>query len=212
MRQAADIASHVRPAVVTSKIRAFQWDKLSRVCLSVPTACAFPGCFSRRCVSAGDSAAAALALELFCGGVADGCNRRWRKEARQSGRRNFDGHSTGLERAKFKPWPPGIVDAYTADIRKGLPLRDRLYQQVVGDLGMRYRYTYPGNRAVLHAVHAVEQGGSRRRLDLLRRCLRRWCNNNIVCILALYPRIRKRMIFMQNYPNLLKPIVIRGFT
>ena len=172
VRQAADIASHVRPTVVTSKIRAFQWDKLSRVCLSVPTAC-ISGLFLGDVFLHPETQRlfAVLALELFAVAEADGCPRQTVEEKKRAEwQAILDGHSTGLERAgEFKPWPPGIVDAYTADIRKGLPLEIDFTNGVVIDLGMRYHIPTPANRAVLRAVHAVERGEEQAGLDLLRR-------------------------------------------
>ena len=204
VRQAADIASHVRPGGHVQDPRFPVGQAVQGV----------PVCSDGLRISGlflGDvflhrrlSGSLPRLRWSFCGGVgADGCpNRRWRKEARQGVAGAFlVGHSTGLERAKFKPWPPDIVDAYTADIRKGLPLRDRLYQQVVGDLGMRYPIPTPAIGRCPRCPRSGAGGRHGAELDLLRRCLRRWCNNNIVCILALYPRIRKRIIFMQNSPQ-----------
>ena len=172
VRQAADIAGHVRPTEITSNIRAFQWDKLSRVCLSVPTAC-ISGLFLGDVFLHPETQRlfAALALELFAVAEADGCPRQTVEEkTRAEWQAVLDGRSTGLECAeKFKPWPPGIVDAYTADIRKGLPLEIDFTNGVVIDLGMRYHVPTPANQAVLRAVHTVERGEEQAGLDLLRR-------------------------------------------
>ena len=169
--QAADIADHVRPTTITDHIRACQWDKLSRVCLSVPTAC-IAGLYLGDVFLHPETQQlfAALALELFAVAEADGCPRETVEEKnRDEWQAILDGRRTGLEHADtFKPWPPGIVDAYTSDIRKKLPLEIDFTNGTVVKSGQKYGVPTPANEAVLRAVHAVEHGTTQAGLDLLR--------------------------------------------
>ena len=79
------------------------------------------------------------------------------------------GRKTGLEHAEeFKPWPPGIVDAYTMDMRKGLPLEIDFTNGAVVALGKGWGVPTPANEALLAAVHAVERGERAAGLPLMR--------------------------------------------
>lgn len=172
VRQAAEIAQCVRPTAVTDRIRDKQWDKLSRVCLSVPTAC-ISGLYLGDVFLHPETQRlfAALALELFAVAEADGCPRETVEEkSRPEWQAILEGRATGLERAdEFKPWPPGIADAYTSDIQKKLPLEIDFTNGVVVQLGEKYQVPTPANQAVLRAVHAVERGEAQAGLELLRR-------------------------------------------
>lgn len=171
VRELAAIASAVRPATATDQIRSFQWDKLARVCLSVPTACV-SGQFLGDVFLHPETQTlfARLALELFDVSAADGCPRDTVEEkTRAEWREILDGTRTGLERAgEFKPWPPGIVDAYTADIRRGQPLEIDYTNGAVVRLGRQYGVPTPANAALLAAVHAVERGEAQAGPALLR--------------------------------------------
>lgn len=176
VRMTAEIAGLVRPTVVTDDIRSVQWDKLSRVCLSVPTAC-ISGLFLGDVFLHPETQRlfAALALELFQVAAADGCPRRSVEDKTQAEwQAIWSGEQTGLEHAdQFRPWPPGIVDAYTADIRKGLPLEIDYTNGTVAALGQRYGVPTPANCALLEAVHGVEQGTEKAGLPLLRQVTRK---------------------------------------
>ena len=172
VRLAAEIAGLVRPTAISDHIRSVQWDKLSRVCLSVPTAC-ISGLFLGDVFLHPETQRlfAALALELFDVAGADGCPRRSVEEkSKEEWEDIWTGKKTGLERAdEFRPWPRGIVDAYTSDIRKGLPLEIDYTNGTVAALGRRYGVPVPAHSALLDAVHAVERGEEQAGLPLLRR-------------------------------------------
>lgn len=171
VRLVADVASEVRPTTPTDQIRSMQWDKMSRVCLSVPTAC-ISGLFLGDVFLHPETQTlfALLALELFAVAEADGCPRTAVEEKTQEEWTAIrDGKLTGLEHAhSFKPWPPGIVDAYTADIRRHQPLEIGYTNGAVVRLGKQYGVATPANAALLEAVFAVEQGRAQASLDLLR--------------------------------------------
>lgn len=171
VRQVASVAADVRPTTPTNQIRSIQWDKMSRVCLSVPTAC-ISGLFLGDVFLHPETQTlfALLALELFAVAQADGCPRTTVEEKTQEEWTAIrDGTRTGLEHADaFKPWPPGIVDAYTADIRRHQPLEIGYTNGAVVRLGQQYGVPTPANAALLEAVIAVEQGKAQASLDLLR--------------------------------------------
>ena len=101
---------------------------------------------------------------------ADGCPRETVEEkSRDEWQAILEGRRTGLEHADtFKPWPPGIVDAYTSDIRKKLPLELDFTNGTVVKLGLKYGVPTPANEVVLRTVHAVERSMAQAGLDLLR--------------------------------------------
>jgi 2-dehydropantoate 2-reductase len=144
---------------------------MSRVCLSVPTA-TVSGLYLGDVFLHPETQQlfALLALELFAVAEADGCPRETVEEkTRQEWTEIKQGIKTGLERAEeFRPWPPGIVDAYTGDIRKGLPLEIDFTNGTIVTLGRQYGVPTPANEAVLSAVHAIEGGRSKAGLPLLR--------------------------------------------
>lgn len=168
----ADILSCVRTTHIVDHIRALQWDKLSRVCLSVPTACV-SGLYL------GDVFAhpktqqmfALLALELFAVAEADGCRKETVEEkTKEVWEMVRDGVMSGLEgRENDRPWPPGIVDAYTLDIRKGLPLEVAYTNGAVVRLGRAYGIETKANEAMLKAIEDIAGGKETAGLDLLER-------------------------------------------
>ena len=170
--RAVAVAGLVRPSSVTENIRSVQWDKLCRVCLSVPTAC-LSGLYLGDVFLHPETQGlfAALALELFAVAAADGCPRETVEDRTAAEwRKILSGELTGLERAdQFAPWPEGIVDAYTQDIRKGLPLEIDYTNGAVVRLGQQYRVPTPAHAALLAAVHSVERGQAQAGLPLLRR-------------------------------------------
>lgn len=176
VQQLVEIISCVRPTTATEQIRSVQWDKLSRVCLSVPTACV-SGLYLGDVFLHPETQAlfALLALELFAVAEADGCPRTTVEEKTQEEWLAIKcGEKTGLEHADdFKPWPPGIVDAYTGDIRRHQPLEIDYTNGAVLRLGQRYGVPTPANAALLDAVHAIEQGHVQAGLPLLHSLKRR---------------------------------------
>lgn len=155
----ADLLSLCRPAEATAHIRAYQWDKLARVCLSVPCAC-ISGLFlgSVFCEPRLQKLFALLALELFAVAEADGSPRDTVEEkSRQEWTDVLEGRLTGLE-GRTDDWPPGIVDAYTGDIRKGRPLEIGFTNGAVVRLGKKYGVPTPINEYVTDTVFAIEAG------------------------------------------------------
>lgn len=171
VREIAQIAGSVRPTTAVDNVRSLQWDKLSRVCLSVPTA-TVSGLFLGDVFTHPDTQRlfACLALELFAVARADGCPRDTVEEKTEAEWLEIKtGAKTGLEHAdEFRAWPPGIVDAYTGDIRKGLPLEIDYTNGTVVALGRRYGVPTPANEALLAAVHGIERGERTASLSLLR--------------------------------------------
>ena len=157
----AEVASSVRPTFLSDDIRSVQWDKLARVCLSVPTA-AISGVFLGDVFlhPQAQRMFALLALELFAVAQADACPRETVEEkSRETWLQIRDEKLTGLEHAdEFEPWPPGIVDAYTADMRRGQPLEIDYTNGAVVRLGRRYGVPTPANEQLLTSIHALERG------------------------------------------------------
>lgn len=171
VEEVARIAGSVRKATAVDNVRSIQWDKLSRVCLSVPTA-TISGLFLGDVFTHPDTQKlfACLALELFAVARADGCPRDTVEEKTEAEWLEIKtGVRTGLEHAdEFRAWPPGIVDAYTSDIRKGLPLEIDYTNGAVVALGKRYGVPTPANEALLATVHGIARGERTASLSLLR--------------------------------------------
>ena len=168
----ADLLSLCRPAEATAHIRAFQWDKLARVCLSVPCAC-ISGLFlgSVFCEPRLQKLFALLALELFAVAEADGSPRDTVEEkSRQEWTDVLEGRLTGLE-GRTDDWPPGIVDAYTGDIQKGRPLEIGFTNGAVVRLGKKYGVPTPINEYVTDTVFAIEAGRETRGFHNVERAL-----------------------------------------
>lgn len=171
VEEVARIAASVRKTTAVDNVRSIQWDKLSRVCLSVPTA-TISGLFLGDVFTHPDTQKlfACLALELFAVARADGCPRDTVEEKTEAEWLAIKtGARTGLEHAdEFRAWPPGIVDAYTSDIRKGLPLEIDYTNGTVVALGKSYGVPTPANEALLAAVHGIARGERTAGLSLLR--------------------------------------------
>lgn len=160
VRELGEVLECCRPAIVSEKARAYQWEKMGRVCLSVPSAC-ISGLFL------GDvfmelrlqKLFAWLALEIMAVAEADGfpmetlenkSHREWEEVAA--------GTLTGLENRDPGHWAPGIVDAYTSDIRKGLPLEIVNTNGAVSRLGRRYGVPTPANDEIVRCIQGIEAG------------------------------------------------------
>ena len=171
-KEIADLLSLCRPAEATDHIRAYQWDKLARVCLSVPCAC-ISGLHlgSVFCEPRLQKLFALLALELFAVAEADGSPRDTVEEkSKQEWTDVLEGRLTGLE-GRTDDWPPGIVDAYTSDILKGRPLEIGFTNGAVVRLGKRYGVPTPVNEFVMNTVFAIEAGKETRGFHNVERAL-----------------------------------------
>ncbi|MDR1508140.1 MAG: ketopantoate reductase family protein [Synergistaceae bacterium] len=160
LNELASVLSNVRPAFTTTEIRSYQWDKLARVCLSVPVAC-ISGLFLGSVFTEIRLMRlfAALALELFAVAEADGYERRTVEErTKEQWLDIIEGRKTGLEDYKGVPWPDGIIDAYTMDIQKGRPLEIDHTNGAVIRLGKKYGVPTPVNERLVECVRAVEKG------------------------------------------------------
>jgi len=149
-----------RPTVVADNARAYQWEKMGRVCLSVPCAC-ISGLYL------GDvfmeprlqKLFAILALEIFAVAEADGFQMdSLEKKSRQEWMDVAAGRLTGLENRDPGNWAPGIVDAYTSDIRKGLPLEIVNTNGAVSRLGRRYGVPTPANDGIVRFIEEIRDG------------------------------------------------------
>lgn len=159
VREIAAMLSHVHPAEASENIRGDQWDKLARVCLSVPSA-AISGLYLGSVFMEPrlQKLFAHLALELFRVAEADGAPRETVEEKTQEEwKKILTGERTGLE-GRVDSWPPGIVDAYTADMRRGRPLEIGFTNGAVVRLGEKYGVPTPVNRFLVEMVFAIEAG------------------------------------------------------
>ena len=149
-----------RPTIVSDKVRAYQWEKMGRVCLSVPSACV-SGLFLGDVFTEPrlQKLFAHLALEVMAVAKADGYPMdslegkpldEWIAVA--------EGRMTGLENREEGAWPPGIVDAYTSDIRKGLPLEIVYTNGAITRLGLKYGVKTPANDGIVACVKDIEAG------------------------------------------------------
>ena len=155
----AAMLSNVHPAEATENIRGDQWDKLVRVCLSVPSA-TISGLYLGSVFMEPrlQKLFALLALELFRVAEADGAPRETVEEkSREEWEKVLTGERTGLE-GRVDSWPPGIVDAYTADMKRGRALEIGFTNGAVVRLGEKYGVPTPVNRFLVDTVFAIEQG------------------------------------------------------
>lgn len=168
----ADMLRHVHPAEASENIRGDQWDKLSRVCLSVPSA-AISGLYLGSVFMEPrlQKLFACLALELFRVAEADGAPRKTVEEkTREEWEKVLRGELTGLE-GRVDSWPPGIVDAYTSDILKGRPLEIGFTNGAVVRLGEKYGIPTPINRFMVETIFAIEAGKETRGFHQVQKAL-----------------------------------------
>lgn len=172
VREIAGILSCCRPAEATEHIRTYQWDKLARVCLSVPCACISGLHLGSVFIEPRlQKLFALLALELFAVSKADGSPLDTVEEkSEQEWTDVLEGRLTGLE-GRTDDWPPGITDAYTSDIQKGRPLEIGFTNGAVVRLGRRYDVPTPMNECVMNTVFAIEAGKETRGFHNVERAL-----------------------------------------
>lgn len=160
VRELGELIECCRPTVVSDHARAYQWEKMGRVCLSVPSAC-ISGLFL------GDvfmeprlqKQFALLALEIFAVAEKDGCvMESLENKTRSEWQDVAAGRLTGLEGRDASGWAPGIVDAYTSDMRKGLPLEIGFTNGSVSRLGRKYGVPTPANDRIVALIRDIEAG------------------------------------------------------
>lgn len=172
VQEIASMLSKVRPAEATKDIRGYQWDKLARVCLSVPSA-AISGLYLGSVFMEPrlQKLFALLALELFQVARADGAPRQTVEEKTEAEwQKVLSGELTGLE-GRVDSWPDGIVDAYTADIQKGRPLEIGFTNGAVVRLGQQYGVPTPINRFMVETIYAIEAGTETRGFHQVQKAL-----------------------------------------
>lgn len=155
----AEALSYCRPAEATSEIRGYQWDKLARVCLSVPSAC-ISGLYLGSVFMEPrlQKLFALLALELFAVAAADGSPRETvENKSRQEWTDILEGRLSGLE-GRTDDWPSGIVDAYTNDILHKRPLEIGFTNGAVVRLGKQYGVPTPINEYMVNTILEIEAG------------------------------------------------------
>lgn len=169
--EAATILGSVRKVTVVEDIRSYQWDKLSRVCLSVPVA-TISGLFLGSVFKHPDTQKifALLALEIFAVARADNHPRETVEERREEiWEKIKNGELTGLEgREKEPDWPDGIVDAYTNDIIHHQPLEVYYTNGMIAALGRKYGIATPANDILLETIRKIESGNLKASLPLLK--------------------------------------------
>lgn len=160
LEKLGEVLSCCKQTIVSDQARSYQWEKMGRVCLSVPSACV-SGLFL------GDvfmeprlqKLFAHLALEIFAVAEADGNPKEsLENKSREEWQAVADGKLTGLENRDPGHWAPGIVDAYTSDIRKGLPLEIVNTNGAVSRLGRQYGIPTPANDKIVALIRDIEAG------------------------------------------------------
>ena len=168
----AAMLNKVRPCEATSQIRGYQWDKLARVCLSVPSA-AISGLYLGEVFMEPrlQKLFALLALELFAVAQADGNPRETVEgKSRPEWLAVLAGRLTGLE-GRTDSWPEGIVDAYTSDIRNGRPLEIEFTNGAVVRLGRQYGVPTPMNQFMVDTILQIEAGTEHRGFHQVQKAL-----------------------------------------
>lgn len=162
------VLSCCKETIVSNHVRAYQWEKMGRVCLSVPSAC-ISGLYL------GDvfmefrlqKLFARLALEVLAVAAADGCPLETLEcKSRQEWLAVAEGRLTGLE-GRDEYWPPNIVDPYTSDIQRGRPLEIVNTNGAVSRLGRRYGIPTPANDRIVECVLAIADGQKQRGFHLV---------------------------------------------
>lgn len=169
------VLSCARPTSIAQDIMAAKWDKLCTVALSVP-ACTVSGIYLSDIFfdSTAQQLFGLLALEIFRVAAASGhplpeiLGRRpdqWLPIAR--------GEQDGALDRETSPihFPPGVVDAYTQDIRRGRPLEIDYTNGAVIRLGRQFGVDTPVNQRLVDAIRAIEAGRVSPGMPLIRRLI-----------------------------------------
>ncbi len=175
VRELARVIGAIKPTEVSDNIMRKRWEKLAEICMGVPLACVsgyhqFCGNDDKRmqrlfariaCETFRVARAAGYALETISLLTED--------EARRLAARDDEALGERLARhpmAREEP-PEGatglaaLVDAYTADIRKGVPLEINYANGYVIRKGREFGVAAPTHEAVVRMVHEIEQGTRR---------------------------------------------------
>lgn len=157
-----EILSCVRPTRIAEDIIAVKWDKLCAVALSVPV-CTVSGIYLSDVFfeQKAQQLFGLLAREIFAVAEASGhplpqVLDRTEEEWAAIAAGTING---ALDRADPKiHFPPGVVDAYTMDIRKGRPLEIDYTNGAVTRLGRRCGVATPVNDLLVERVLDIAAG------------------------------------------------------
>ena len=172
IQEMAQILSAIKPTSISNQIMQKRWEKLAEICMGVPLACVsgyhqFCGNDDKRM----QRLFGRLACETFQ--VARACGYElsqiaFMKESEMKILAVQDDEVLGTRMANHpmsKEEPPegatglaALVDAYTADIRKGLPLEIDYANGYIIRKGKERSVPTPTHQAVVDMVHQVERG------------------------------------------------------
>lgn len=172
VREMAQILSAIKPTSISDQIMQKRWEKLAEICMGVPLACVsgyhqFCGNDDKRM----QRLFGRLACETFQ--VASACGYElpqiaFMKEDEMKILAVRDDETLGTRMAHHpmsKEEPPegatglaALVDAYTADIQKGLPLEIDYANGYIIRKGREKAVPTPTHQAVVDMVHQVERG------------------------------------------------------
>ena len=174
--QLRDILSCARPTTISGDILAVKWDKLSAVALSVP-ACTVSGLYLGDVFfhEKAQQLFGLLAMELFrvAAGSGHPLERIFDRTPEQ-----WLPIAAGRENGALDPaaaavhFPPGVVDAYTQDIRRGRPLEIDYTNGAVVRIGAACGVPTPVNRRLIQAVRDIESGAAQPGEELLEALIR----------------------------------------
>ena len=172
VRELAEVMSAIKPTTVSDNIMQKRWEKLAEICMGVPLACVsgyhqFCGNDDKRM----QRLFARTACETFkvaraCGYELPQIGFMSEPEMQQLAVGNVPELSDRMAHhpmAQEEP-PEGatglaaLVDAYTADIKKGLPLEIDYANGYVIKKGRELNIPTPTHQAVVDMVHQVERG------------------------------------------------------
>lgn len=163
LEEIAQILRLARPVEVVSNIRDYQWDKLGKVCITVPTA-TVSGSFQFETFRQPlcQRLFAYLALECMKVAGADGCYmERLEGLTSEQWQRVKQGENLLVYRQGGMPldkMPKDVVDAYTKDIAAGNPLELSHTNGAIVRIGRRYRIHTPANELLIETIEKIREG------------------------------------------------------
>lgn len=172
VRELAKVIGAIKPTEVSDNIMQKRWEKLAEICMGVPLACAsgyhqFCGNDDKRmqrlfariaCETFQVARAAGYELEKIGFMTEDEVKRLAVEDVPELGDRMAHHPMAKDEPPEGATGLAALVDAYTADIRKGAPLEIGYANGYIIDKGHELGVSVPTHEAVVNLVFAIQRG------------------------------------------------------
>lgn len=172
VRELAKLLSAIKPTEISQNIMLKRWEKLAEICMGVPLACAsgyhqFCGNDDKRmqrlfariaCETFCVARAAGYALEKIGFMTEEEVQRLAVKDDKELGDRMAHHPMAKDEPPEGATGLAALVDAYTADIRKGAPLEIGFANGFIIQKGKELGVFTPTHEAVVNMVYEIEKG------------------------------------------------------